>query len=620
MSDIVQAMEMSSKLLSQIVESPKSFALLEDSKSSPEQSNNLLFSNPQNEIIAHNNDELPAALEKIEQVKKQGLYVCGYLAYEAAYYFLDKNIPNTKNPEQPLLYFIAFKDLHRPSREQIDQVLKQDKASQPCIYDLKLNVPEKNYIKTIARIKKYIEAGDTYQINYTIKYNFKLQGNSTSLYKALRKTQPVEFGALLNFTQSKIVSLSPELFIHKKKDVLTSKPMKGTAKRGATKKEDQEIIRFLKADSKTLSENVMIVDLIRNDFGRICRTGSVKVKNLFQVQTFKSIHQMISTVKGTLKKGLSFTDILFSLFPCGSITGAPKIRTMEIINELETEARGIYTGAIGYLLPNDDFYFNVPIRTIVVGDGSDEKKCEMGIGSGIIHESDAHDEFAECLLKANFLRSINNNFYLIETFRFETNDIKNLEKHLERLTKSAEYFGFEVDLKSVKTKIDQLENNLLAKKKNNVYKIRLTVDQRGEFNLSHDVIQKDTIGDSIPKKVILSDVKIDSTSIFQYHKTSCRKHYNDAFDTAEKEGYYDVLFFNEKDQLAEASRHNVFIIINGDYFTPPLSAGILNGVEREEFIKIQKVTEKHLSKQDLLDADEILLTNSVRGVVSVELE
>jgi para-aminobenzoate synthetase/4-amino-4-deoxychorismate lyase len=421
----------------------------------------------------------------------------------------------------------------------------------------------------------------------------------------------VEFGALLNFPESKIISLSPELFIKKGGSTLTSKPMKGTAKRGETKQEDEEIISFLKQDSKTLSENVMIVDLIRNDFGRVCKTGSVHANDLFQVQTFKTLHQMISTVKGTLKKNLSFSDLLHALFPCGSITGAPKIRTMEIINELEEEPRGIYTGAIGYLKPDGDFYFNVPIRTITM---KENNQCEMGVGSGIIYESDAEAEYEECLLKADFLTRVNKDFYLIETFRLDANKgiFINFDQHIERLSQSASSFGFKLDNKNIDETLSTIKKSLTT----GFYKIRLTAHQNGGVEISHSPVEQDNDSSKI---ITISNHKIDSRSIFQYHKTSHREYYNQAFDKASTSGYYDVIFFNDKGQLVEASRHNIIIKKDGEYFTPPLNAGALNGIQRQVFIQNNDVKETHLKKEDLFDANEILLTNSVRGIVKVHI-
>ena len=628
MSDLVH-------LLSSAIKKSETYALLEDSKSAPGKAKNLLFLNPHEAVFAYDESELADALEKLESLKKQGFFLCGYLAYEAGYHFIDKAIPNTFKDEhgQPLLYFIAFKDLYYPTREELvslfsDQALFPESAL--SIYDLSLNTQRDHYFKNIQTIKNYIEAGDTYQINYTLKYKFTLKGNNALLYAALRKTQPVEFGALLNFQKSKIVSLSPELFVHKSKQTLTSKPMKGTAKRGKNKKEDDEIIEFLKNDSKTLSENVMIVDLIRNDFSRICEIGSVNVNNLFQVQTFKSIHQMISTVKGTLTKGLSFTEILAALYPCGSITGAPKIRTMEIINDLEMEARGIYTGAIGYLMPNNDFHFNVPIRTIVIhetdskktahdNDGNSDKLCEMGIGSGIVYQSNAQDEYEECLLKANFLRQVNKHFYLIEAFKFDSSSKRfiHLNQHLSRLMLSAEYFGFELNREGIENQLERYKKSLISDNTDHhAYKIRLTASQSGDIQLSHQLIEDKL--ESVDK-VLISDERVQSSRVFQYHKTSERKHYNNAYDKAQQSGFYDVLFFNEKNQLAEASRHNVFIKAGGEYYTPPVTAGILDGIERQNFIQQKKANEKNLSLDDLLAADEVILTNSVRGAVRVTL-
>lgn len=624
------------EILSDLLSSDRTYALLDDSKSSKSQSKNLLFTNPQHEIIARTEDELAQALDEIEVYKKQGLYLCGYLSYEAGYYFIDKMIPRkSKYNQQPLLYFIAFKDLHRANRDEVEACFNKADPypeSNLCLHDFQLNVEKPAYLNAISKIKKYISAGDTYQINYTLKYKFKLQGTASALYKALRKKQPVEFGALLHFPESKVVSLSPELFIKKGGSTLTSKPMKGTAKRGKTKEEDEAIVDFLKQDSKTLSENVMIVDLIRNDFGRICKIGSVHVENLFQVQTFKTLHQMISTVKGTLEKSPSFKNLLHALFPCGSITGAPKIRTMEIINELEKEPRGIYTGAIGYLMPDDNFYFNVPIRTISIDENN---QCEMGIGSGIIYESNAEAEYEECLLKADFLTNLNQDFYLIESFRFDADNgiFINLDKHLKRLSQSAQSFGFKLDIEHIEKELDQTKTKLQTKSTlpfdsaqgavsdvpsmgKCLYKIRLTAFQDGKMKISYDLVQAES---GTLKTITISNDIINSQSIFQHHKTSRREHYNRAYDEAEKNGFYDVIFFNENDHLVEASRHNIFIKKEGGYFTPPLKAGALNGIERQEFMKNNEVKEVEITRDKLIAADEILLSNSVRGMVSVYL-
>lgn len=607
------------KSLSQIINGSEVFALLEDSKSSQAEARNLLFSDPQEDIIANTEAQLPAALAKVEACRQQGLYLCGYLAYEAGYYFIDKKIERTKtnNKEQALFHFVAFKSMQVLDRKTIDEAFsetEQDPTSQLCAHGFKLSVSENKYLDAIKKIKNYIKAGDTYQINYTIKFKFRLRGTANALYQALRQTQPVEFGAFLNFPKLKIVSSSPELFVRRQEDTLVSKPMKGTAKRGLNEIEDEFIIDFLKHDPKTLSENVMIVDLIRNDFGRICKTGSVVVKNLFEVQTFKTIHQMISTVKGKLKSDISFEDLLYGLFPCGSITGAPKIRTMEIINDLEAESRGVYTGAIGYILPNNDFYFNVPIRTIVM---NKRNQCEMGIGSGIIYESNAKAEFEECILKADFLTNLNDNFYLIETFKYDAKKQQygNLAEHIYRLTDSAGYFGFKIKQHVIDQRLNEIKQEL--EKNKAVFKVRLCAYQNGEVKISYESIPKtDT---SHEHKVVIGEQKISSRSIFQYHKTSRREVYNEEFDKAAKAGYYDAIILNEHNEVAEACRHNLFIRKDGKLITPPIKAGVLHGINRQKVIDQEQAIEKVITLDDLNSCDEILLTNSVRGTVKVSL-
>ena len=603
--------------LSKIFSSDQVYALLEDSKSEDSESKNLLFTEPHETIIVWTEKELPNAIEKIETLKGLGLYLCGYLSYEAGYHFVDKTIkqrlPN--HPTQPLLYFIAFKKLKDISRNELDNSFDEINSypeTDLCPHNFSLSVAKETYLDAIRKIRRYIIAGDTYQTNYTIKYKFDLLGNAISLYKALRKTQPVEFGAVLNFPNSNIVSLSPELFVKKQDGIISSKPMKGTAKRGRNEKEDEFILDFLKDDPKTLSENVMIVDLIRNDFGRICETGSVTVKNLFEIQTFKTIHQMISTIQGRLLPNIHLSELLHGLFPCGSITGAPKVRTMEIINELETEPRGIYTGAIGYLLPNDDFYFNVPIRTIDVGK---DNRCEMGIGSGIIYESNPQAEYQECLLKASFLTALNNKFYLIETMRFDadTQQYKNLRKHLERINYSASYFGFVLKQRAMQKKLTDLKIKLTK----GSYKVRLTAFHSGDVELHHELLTED---DGKEKTILISNRKIDSTSIFQYHKTSRREVYNEEYDKAVKAGYYEAIIFNEHNQIAEACRHNIFVKRKGKWYTPPLSAGILDGIQRQQFKQKTEAIEKKLTLDQLQHCEEIVLTNSVRGEVKVHLE
>lgn len=531
------------KEISNILSGDEVFALLEDSKSEDGDSNNLLFTSPQEYIIAWTEDELPAALAEIEALKSTGLYLCGYLSYEAGYHFIDKGVDNgivrrlNNHTTQPLLYFIAFEQMQKLSRKMIDDSFAEINTypeSELCPHNFNLSVSKVGYLDAIQKIRRNIISGDINQINYTIKCRFDLLGNALSLYKTLRKTQPVEFGSLIRFPNSTVVSLSPELF--------------------ATKKDDPK----------------------------------------------------------------SLSELMHDLFPSSSVTGEPKVRAMEIINELEAEARGIYTGAIGYLSPNDDYCFSISTKTI---DIDNDNRCEMGISSGLLDknntdENNPQDEYEECLLNGSFLTGINNQFYLIETMRFdgETQDYKNLNSHLERLNYSASYFGFVLKQSVIQKKLAELKEQLAA----GSYKVRLTAYHNGDIELSHELLPGEN--DSDEKIITLGNQKIDSKSLFQCHKTSRREVYDEEYEKAVKAGFYEAVIFNEHNEIAEACRHNIFVKRKGKWYTPPLSAGALDGIERQNFKQKTEAIEKFLTLDQIQYCEEIILTNSVRGEVSVKLD
>jgi para-aminobenzoate synthetase / 4-amino-4-deoxychorismate lyase len=591
------------------------FVLLEDRVPSGEYSDNLLFSEAQYSILANNKQQLQQALEQIESAKKQGFFLCGYIAYEAGYHFINDVAWPTEasNTKTPLVYFIAFKNKLSLTQDTINNLLNNlisNTQDEPTIVDLHLNQTKEKYFSDVNTIKMHILNGDSYQINYTMKYKFDLIGTALNLYNTLRELQKVKYTAYLNFPNNTIVSLSPELFIQKKGLSLLSQPIKGTAQRGNSKKQDQQIIHWLQNDSKTLSENMMIVDLIRNDFGKICDIGSIKAFDLFKIETLPTLHQMVSSVSGQIAAHVSLKDILQSLFPCGSITAAPKIKTMTLIQQLEQEARGIYTGAIGYIQPDGDFCFNVPIRTITIDHNN---HGELGIGSGIVHESDAEAEYQECLLKAKFLTNVNQHFALIETFSYcsETAIFHNLPQHLARLTHSAHYFGFALDVEKLQQDLAKLKTSLPHGK----YKIKIQLSQTGSWNIQHQLITTD----NNIKKIKLSQHHTQSQSVFLYHKTTKRTLYEQEYQLAQQQGFYDVIFLNEYQQITEASRHNIFIKKNNIWHTAPLSCGLLNGIYRQQLLDKKQAQESILTLDDLKNCQEIALTNSVRGFVSVTL-
>ncbi len=596
------------------------FALLENSRAPGAEAASLVFWEPVQHITATDESDVVRAFDDLELHRRAGRFLCGYVTYEAGYVLVGgKQFRRSKFDERalPLLSFFAFARCDRLDRGQVSQLLDAIGGGRPCaIHDLMLNETEQDYRAKIERIRRYIRNGDTYQVNYTLKYRFGYDGAPIDLYRELRERQTVEYGAYLQFPEAHVISRSPELFLVKRADRITSKPMKGTAPRGATAEQDQVITQSLRDDLKTISENVMIVDLLRNDIGRIATPGSVRVHDLFEIQTFETVHQMISTIEGTIDPELTVREVFGQLFPCGSITGAPKIRTMELIEELEEEPRGIYTGAIGYIAPNNDFCFNVPIRTIV---STEAARAELGIGSGILYEACPSAEFSECLLKARFLTGLNDKFQLIESMRFspQREAPDHLELHLARVEQSARLFGFSWDLARVLDAIRAAPRSVSG----GSHKLRLVLHQDGRVSVALALLRESAQPPPTLPWVTISPQRVHSTSIFQYHKTTMRAHYDRAFETAVASGAYEVVFLNERGEIAEASRHNVFLQIEGEWLTPPVSAGILQGVQRQLILRdpARKARETTLTPVDLARADRIFLTNSVRGIVEVQL-
>ncbi|GAB3343334.1 aminodeoxychorismate synthase component I [Chromohalobacter beijerinckii] len=595
------------------------FILLENTRCSSDHRASLLFENPEYEVICYRNDALQGALRELDELREQGYYVSGYLAYEAGYALADK--PDFKfckraKSDSPLVHFYAFRDVRRLSQHQAGRFLeaRTPDTTPAAIRHLALNARREEYLANIDKIKSYIREGDTYQVNYTLKYRFEYQGAPVALYSKLRSRQKVEFGGLLNFPEYAVLSLSPELFLRKQGTALESKPMKGTFPRGTSAEEDAHILDTMRNDTKTRSENVMIVDLLRNDVSRVASPGSVAVKNLFEIQTFETLHQMISTVTGKIDTNARIEQVFRELFPCGSITGAPKIRTMQIIEELEHEPRGVYTGAIGYLTPHNDFCFNVPIRTCIAhADGH----AEMGIGGGVLHESDPEAEYEECLLKARFLSGLNQDLQLIETMRYRADGahIEHLEKHLQRLSHAARDLHFVYAAASTRLAlaeaIDGLEQDT---------RVRLSLAHDGQFDITTTSLGPE---DEAPSAVRLgiSTHPIDQHAFLLHYKTTARDLYDSEYQRHQAQGDYDVAFLNHEGRVTEASRHNLFIEKDGLLLTPPLDEGVLPGIARDTLIEAscERCCERPITPRDLLDADAIWLTNAVRGVIPVTL-
>ncbi|MBE9556570.1 MAG: aminodeoxychorismate synthase component I [Proteobacteria bacterium] len=583
------------------------FVLIDDSLSPGGSA--WLFENPVEIIACDDPAGVNEALDRIAGAGSRGLYAAGFMAYELGYLLETRLAPlMPAERRQPLIWMGLFGEPLRLDRDGIMRFLDAQAGNNShAVEGRGQTVEREQYLDVIGRVKDYIAAGDVYQINFTFHHRFRLTGDPASLYRDLRRRQPVAHGALLQGPDWHLLSLSPELFVEINGGHAVTRPMKGTAQRGATPAEDADIAAWLRADPKSRAENLMITDLLRNDLSRVALIGSVRVPDLFTVETYPTVHQMTSTVEARLRPGMGFRDIVERLFPCGSVTGAPKIRAMEIIHELETGSRGAYTGSVGMVAPNGDLRFNVAIRTLFVGAGGDG---EMGIGSGIVHDSDPAAEYEECLLKARFLTAEHEGFQLIETMRWSRGDgFYLLEEHMERLESSARFFGIPCDSSTVRALLA-----LCVRGMNGKQRVRLLLDQGGRASATATAV---TLPDPPPAvSYALATRPVDSRDRHRYHKTTRREVLDEERERlAAETGCDEVLFVNERGELTEGSYTNLFVEKGGWLLTPPLSCGLLDGTLRRELLETGgQVEERVLYPRDLEEADAVWLGNSVRGL------
>lgn len=572
---------------------------LETLRKDKDNTQNFLFADPVRIITCQNPAELDKCFRQMERARRQGYYLAGFFAYELGY-FLEETLKACCPQQQyPLLWFGVFE---KPQRRLPD--FADNKDAPFCLSAPQMAVNYRQYEKAIHRIKKHIARGETYQINYTSRYDFNFIGNVLNFYDRLKENQKVSYSALINYGGNWIISLSPELFfrINAKCDIMV-KPMKGTAP-------PDQSVSWLQNDKKNTSENVMIVDLLRNDLGRICLPGSVKVKELFTVEKYETLLQMTSTVTGKLQPRIKIIDLVKSLFPCGSVTGAPKIESMKIISKLEGKPRNIYTGAIGYFAPDGQAVFNVAIRTIDLQRQSDHQyQAQMGIGGGIVNDSRPEEEYAECRLKGQFLINTIPEFALIETMLFSDGKIKYLNRHLQRLKKSANYFSIPCFPDKIKIELKKSTTDWTGN-----IRLRVLLNSSGAISMQN---QSYVPGSGVLQRIAISRFKTNPDDPFLYHKTNNRSLYDQEHKRYSKQGYFDVLFRNQKDEITEGAISNIFIKLRGRWYTPPLSCGLLNGIGRQIMIKKLNAREKILQIKDLERADQIVLTNSVRGATEV---
>jgi para-aminobenzoate synthetase/4-amino-4-deoxychorismate lyase len=552
----------------------------------------LLFERSERVVAVHHPSEVEAGLDAVSEGLARGLHAAGFFAYELGYCLepkLHALLPQDR--QQPLFWIGLFREPVRFSDAETRRWLDANGAlERSTISDLQLSWTREQYTSGFAKVHP-----------------------QRALYAALRRKQRVEYGALIDSGEFQVLSLSPELFFRREGKHVTSRPMKGTAPRGRTPREDARLKTWLTVDEKQRAENLMIVDLLRNDLGRIAKIGSVEVTDLFTVETYRTVHQMTSGITAELRADMGLKDMLKALFPCGSVTGAPKVRAMEIIRELEAYPRGVYTGAIVHIAPNGDSQFNVAIRTLFIDAGG---AGEMGIGSGVVSDSKVDAEFEECLLKAQFLTKPDAPFELIETIRWERGiGFHLLERHLVRLQSSATHFGYPLErgkvLAALSAEVEKLDGD--------VHMVRLLLAEDGTITVTSTRIElpsKDTVW-----RFAISDQRVDEKDALFFHKTTRRQFFDREMERQKAlTGCDEVVFLNKKGELTEGTRTNLFIELDGRLFTPALTCGLLPGTLREELIDLPRAgaSEAILTLADLTLADRIYLGNSVRGLIRAE--
>ncbi len=546
--------------------------------------------------------EVISALEYLERiVAEQGVCAAGFISYEAAPAFDDALKSHQRSGAFPLLWFGVF--------ERADEI----SPSPQKMFSLDEwipNISPDEYHRSIDRIKHYIAAGDTYQVNFSFRLRAGFHGDPFAFCLALHDAQRASYSMFINTDDFAVCSASPELFFRLDGDSIRSRPMKGTAPRERTFHADMRNAEALRSSDKDRAENVMIVDMIRNDIGRIAEVESVRVPHLFSIEKYPTLWQMTSTVEGTTNASL--VEILKALFPCASITGAPKARTMEIIRELESTPRKIYTGAIGIISPNRKAQLAVAIRTVLIDKRNGT--AEYGTGGGVTWGSTAEGEYEECFVKARVLTDVRPSFELFETMLFARDEgFFLLDEHMERLKQSAAYFDLPLQENELMRMIARLKQDLPRLKDD--LRVRLDLHNDGAATFALRGLRRGLGGglgaaSDEPVQVKFAASPVDSSNVFLYHKTTFRKVYDDAL--ASVTDCDDVILWNERGESTEATIANIVVERDGEFVTPPVECGLLAGTFRNSLLKEGKVKERVIMKNELQRASKLFLINSVR--------
>lgn len=565
----------------------------------------LEFTNPVGVLTAYHLRDVLPTLREVEAATGRGWWAAGFLTYEAAPAFDAALETHTETGRLPLLWFGLYN-----TPRAVNPPPPAEEAT-PLAWQASMDAEA--YQQGFERIKRHIGAGETYQVNYTFRLRAPFQGNAHDLFVRAVQAQGGGYPAFVETDAWVIGSASPELFFSLDGERLVSKPMKGTAPRGLWPEDDQTQAEWLQNSEKNRAENVMIVDMVRNDMGRIARTGSVRVPALFQVEKYRTVWQMTSTVVCETSAGL--TDILTALFPAASITGAPKARTMQIIRQLETTPRRIYTGTLGYVAPGRRWQFNVAIRTFLLDKAA--QQVEYGLGGGIVWDSEPRDELREAYRKAQILTAPPPpRFDLLETLLWRPDSgFVLLERHLARMRASAAYFEFPFQEQEIRRKLNAATHRLRAategQPEESQLRVRILLSSDGEIHIEHAPLEPLPS----PYRVRLAERPVESEYPFLYHKTTHRALYQ----SLQAAGCADVLLWNERGELTESTIANLVVLRGGEWLTPPLHCGLLPGTARAEWLAQGKLREAVVRVEDLAECDKMFLLNSVRGLWEITL-
>ena len=553
------------------------------------------FESPCQTLVAHTPDQVRPLLDAVDALARQGLWCVGYLRYEAAPAF-DAALA-VHAPDGPLAWFGVYPQA---------QDWPDDAPGAAAEVRWDSGIARADFDQQMARIHQAIADGELYQVNYTAPMRGAFQGDAQALFMALRRAQPNGYAAFLDSGFEQVLSVSPELFFDWHDDRILVRPMKGTAARGASAQEDATQVEHLRSSPKELAENVMIVDLLRNDLSRIAQPFSVKTPRLFQVQTLPTVFQMVSDVQATTRAGTTLTDVFAALFPCGSITGAPKVRAMQLIRTLEQQARGIYCGAIGVVRPGGHATFNVAIRTVTLQGAA----ARCGIGSGITADATAAEEWQEWRHKRGFLVRASRPFELLETLRLQDGRLHSVGAHLDRMARAAAHFAYPLDA----PKLELVLHDLASRHGEGLWRVRLLLGPDGQAR-----------AEALPLTATESPVALQlaarafeaADGEFVRFKTTQRDHY-EAFAPTQSD-VFDTLLWNRHGEITECTRGNIALLLDGHWVTPPLRCGLLDGVARAQYLQQQRLVEAVVRVADLPRVQALAFVNSLRGWVDARL-